>query len=407
MDFYDIHFHLLNLSHPNLISFIKRVNIGEYLFILSLPIIGPLLSSFFYTTKKKNLLNTLSFMDKDIAEAIKSIEQKDILPLFRNGLKIEDITYEKIIFTPLMIDFGQKYVSKTDNEIWYNEGSHKAIKNQVIDLFGGISDYFRENMVDKINIFPFLGINTKNYDLEDELDEEGNIKTMGIKTLLKKYFGDYTSENINKRREKLIKNMGKFKDIDSLGNYAFAGIKLYPPVGFDPWPEDEREKEKVRYLYSFCMQRKIPITTHCGVGGFQIIDTNQCKIIASPKRWREVLKNYPDLKLNLAHFSNSISDQRKDIVSLILDFPSVYTDLAYVCFKEKNYEDVENEIKKLAGISQNLTKLYERILFGSDFSISLLETESYRSYLKPFVNTKGFKEKKFLLCCKNPERFLF
>ncbi|MGC8765799.1 MAG: hypothetical protein ACP5QT_07970, partial [Brevinematia bacterium] len=125
-DFYDVHCHIMNLSHPNLISFIKRVKIEEYLFILSLPLIGSLISSVFYASKKKNLLNTLSFMDKDISDAIRSIERKDILPFFENGLNIENVTYEKIVLIPLMIDFGQKYISNLDNEMWYNEGSHKA-----------------------------------------------------------------------------------------------------------------------------------------------------------------------------------------------------------------------------------------------------------------------------------------
>ena len=407
-DFYDTHCHIMNLSHPNFISFIKRINIAEYLFVLSLPFVGPIISSVFYASKKKNLFNTLSFMDKDISDAIRSIEQKDILPLFENGLKIEDVTYEKIVLTPLMIDFGQKYISKVDNEIWYNESSHKAIKNQVIDLFNGIAEYFSsDKLAKKINIFPFLGINPKNYDLEDELDENGNIKTVGIKSLLNKYFSDYSAGNINNRKQKLLENMGKFKDIDTLGNYAFAGVKLYPPLGFDPWPDDEKEKEKVKYLYSLCMQKKIPITTHCGTGGFQTIDTNICKVTASPKRWSEVLKNYPELRINFAHFTNNLSDQRKDIVFLMLDYPNVYTDLAYVCFSENNYEEVERDLKKFAGSSENLSKAYQRVIFGSDFSINLLKAESYLTYLKVFKNTRGFSGKKFLLDSKNPESFLF
>lgn len=68
-EFYDVHCHLMNLSHPGFISFIKRIKIEEYLFILNLPIIGTIISSLFHASKKKNLLNTLSFMDKDISDA--------------------------------------------------------------------------------------------------------------------------------------------------------------------------------------------------------------------------------------------------------------------------------------------------------------------------------------------------
>lgn len=75
-DFYDVHTHFFNLSHPNFISFIKRVKINEYLFLLSIPIIGPILTTIFYAGGKKRLMNALSFMDNDIADALRMLEKK-------------------------------------------------------------------------------------------------------------------------------------------------------------------------------------------------------------------------------------------------------------------------------------------------------------------------------------------
>ncbi len=371
---------------------------------MSIPIIGPLIATFFYASKKKNIINTLSFMDRDIADSFNILEEKDIMPLFEKGFYLDGNYYERLIIIPLVLDFGQKY-SIPKNNIWYNTTSHKAIKYQVIDLFQGIAEFYIEKLEKKILIFPFLGINPKNYNLENEHDEFGNIKTVGIKSLLDKYFKNFSEKNITKRKELLIKNMGNFKDIDNLGNYAFCGIKLYPPLGFDPWPEDEKEREKVEYIYKYCSKKLIPITTHIGIGGFQTIDNNICKIFASPERWKKVLTKFPELKINLAHLKQKNSKFLKNIIELIIEHKHVYSDLAYAGFDEKEYEELEKRIKKLAGSHSD--KLYERILYGSDFSISLLQADSYSSLLKKFANSKAFLNQKNLLVNKNPEDFLF
>ncbi len=402
-DFYDVHSHIINLSHPDFFSFVKRVNIGEYLFILSIPIIGPLISAFFYASAKKKIINSLSFMDNDISFALSILEKKDILPFFNERLKLENEEYDRIVITPLVIDFGQKYSVSNEN-IWYNMSPHKAVKYQVIDLFQGISEFYKENKVDKkVLIFPFLGLNPVNYQLEDEYDENGNIKLIGIKSLLDKYFKNFSKENISERKRLLFENMGNFHDIESLGNYAFCGIKLYPPLGFDPWPDDEKEREKVLYIYDYCNKKSIPLTTHIGVGGFQTINENKCKIFSSPLRWREILKMFPDLKVNFAHLNNKTFF--KEIIFTVVENKNVYTDLAYSCFSEKEYENLEKRIRKY-GLNI-YDKLMNKILFGTDFSISLIKVPSYLSLLKNFLNTRAFYGVKNLLVNKNPERFLF
>ncbi len=400
-DFYDVHTHFFNLSHPDFFSFVNRLNIAEYLFIMSIPLIGPIITTILYASKKKNIINTLSFMDRDISDSLKIIEEKDILPLFEKGFNIESTNYDRIIITPLVLDFGQKY-THIDNDIWYNTTPHKSVKYQVIDLFQGIAEFYKEKIEKRILIFPFLGINPKNYNLENEYDENGNIKTIGIKSLLDKYFKNFAKE---KRKELLIKKMGKFKDIESLGSYAFCGIKLYPPLGFDPWPEDDKEREKVEYIYNYCQKKSIPITTHIGLGGFQTIDNKTCEKLASPERWTNVVKKFPELKINLAHLKQKDLNFMKGILKLIVEQKNIYTDLAYSGFNKKEYEEIDKKIKKFS--TSDSYKIYERILYGSDFSISLLKSQSYSSQLKIFANSKAFLNKKHLLVNENPEKFLF
>ena len=48
--------------------------------------------------------------------------------------------------------------------------------------------------------------------------------------LLEKYFGDYQPAD----EEAFYRNQQYFTDIEQVGSNVFGGIKLYPPLGFDP-----------------------------------------------------------------------------------------------------------------------------------------------------------------------------
>ena len=98
--------------------------------------------------------------------------------------------------------------------------------------------------------------------------------------MLDKYFGAYSGSY-----DALKSNFGKFHgDIDSLGSNFFAGIKVYPPMGFDPWPEAGLERDKVEILYQYCCKKNIPITAHCSEIGFNL--DNNADTYTSPKKWR-------------------------------------------------------------------------------------------------------------------------
>jgi hypothetical protein len=52
--------------------------------------------------------------------------------------------------------------------------------------------------------------------------------------------------------------------------------------------------------------------------------------------------------------------------------------------------------------------LKNKILFGSDFSINLLDSPSYKDYIGVFLRTKHIADgDKILFCSDNPEKFLW
>ncbi|CAI2933870.1 Putative metal-dependent hydrolase of the TIM-barrel fold protein [Aminobacter niigataensis] len=93
---------------------------------------------------------------------------------------------------------------------------------------------------------------------------------------------------------------------------GFVGVKLYPPMGFQAFGNGEIRFPKgapggmemetaLRRLYAWCESNDVPIMAHaenslgslCGYGHR-----------ASPSWWREALREFPKLRVNLAHFGS-------------------------------------------------------------------------------------------------------
>jgi len=406
--FYDVHFHAMNMAHPNILAFIRRINWQVLLLASPLAPIAAVIGG----KTIKNVQNLLSIMENDTGSFFMLVE----FYLKQKGMVKNDIftidgeSFDSIVITPLLMDFGYKNIL---TDTFYKIPPQKPIVSQVEDVFNGIADYCANELIEKIEkgkikyevvprkskaifeIYPFLGINTKNYDLPH------------IEKMLDKYFGNYQG-----RYTDFKANLGKFDGyIDEMRSNYFAGIKLYPPIGFDPWPaSDEEEVEKVECLYKFCCDKEIPITAHCSDGGFVLDDNAQ--EFTSPERWELVLsqQDVKNLKLNFAHFGKQSKKKylllaqhewRDRIAGLIKRYPNVYTDFSYIGIDDKHY-------RMLGEVYKANLHIADRLLFGSDFMINLLDMESYNSYLELFSGTKSFNaEQKVNLCNVNPERFLW
>ena len=401
--FYDIHMHAFNLSHPNILAFISRIN--WRIMLMTTPVSAPVMSLFGWDTKIKNMLTML---ENDLGNYFLVLEyylrQSPFIRHNYIGYGSEAMwtnQYHKIVICPLIMDFGYKNILSNS---FYRVPAQKPIVEQTRDLMAGIDFYNRNTLrvisdgekkplktsyepaekSDKLfEIYPFLGLNTTNYTLKS------------IVSILDEYFADYDG-----KLQTLYENMG--------GRAGFAGIKLYPPLGFDPWPDDPAEREKVEYLYSYCTKKQIPITTHCSDGGFAV--TDMAEEFTNPARWRKVLQEYPELKINFAHMGKqskkkfilfSQSAWAKEVIMLIAQFPNAYADFSCTAFDNKYY-------RELARTIEEYPQIREKVLFGTDFMVNLLWCDSYNSYLETFCRTEHLsRTDKDLLCSVNSERFLF
>ncbi len=344
------------------------------------------------------------------------------------------------------MDFGYKYIR--NKNIFYNIPPQKPVAIQTSDLFKAIKTYYSNTLSIKkrngpndmgdwpeykfsitrtnikkedrlFEIYPFMGLNTKNYTC-DELDK-----------MLEKYFGDFDkNDSPQKRKRMLYEKMGEFdgnldadEDLEIEGTQnngrqhtnnrqkndknncknIFAGIKLYPPLGFEPWPNNSEERTKVELLYDTCIKKNIPVITHCSTGGFLV--ENNYKAFSDPSnQWAEVLSYYPNLKINFAHFGSGDNAWEKAIVKHIFNGDNrVYTDFSCNTKKDLYYKGLSEVLKE-----GNNEKLENRVLFGSDFMIHLIWLESYNEYFEDFINTTHLSDDlKKRFASDNAEQFLF
>ncbi|HNX65518.1 MAG TPA: amidohydrolase family protein [Bacteroidales bacterium] len=449
--FYDIHFHEMDLGHANITAFLNRFlnekngllntkNVAgiirkklprwSLVFIpLLLPIL-PFISYSFVSNKiiailKKHIMtkkvrNLLSFMESSIIYDFLVVDyflknREPRIVTEDNEMFIGGVKYDKIVLCPLIIDFG--YMNLNNKEIFYNIPPQKPITRQIKDLFEAIETYYCHDLqiknhngnikfeVKKIErnekkklfeIYPFMGLNTQHYDIGE------------VKQMLNKYFCDFSKDDSREERHnKLRKKMGHFKgnlDDEEDCKNIFAGIKLYPALGFEPWPEDSEQQEKVDYLYDFCISKRIPIITHCSTGGF-VADSDCVKFSDPSGQWEKVIQKKHGLKINFAHFGSDSEEWTAKIIEYMYREDSeVYADFSCNTSHDECYKKMKAMIEK----SEDPELLTKRILFGSDFMINLLWLNSYNEYLKEYSETHHINEvTRDLFANINSERFLF
>jgi len=343
----------------------------------------------------QRVFNVLALMENDLGEQFVQMHRDLTKDQADEKLRINDRTYDRLVITPLIMDFGE--AGRYPLPVVYRDFARKPVVNQVIDLFTGIKRYYAECEQPLLEIYPFLGINTRNY----PLDGTGN--AAGVKDLLAKYFADYHA-----CPKCLSRTIPTFDgNIAAMGSNFFAGIKLYPPLGFDPLPADPDEARKTDYLFGFCAERHIPITFHCNTGGFQVADRREARRNADPRRWYDVLKKYPRLKIDFAHFGGNEIDPdtgrswTEEIISFMkeTEYPDVYADIAYIGNDPAYYPTLDTLL------NENYI-LKERLLFGTDFSIVLLSTKSYAAYYAAFETAPNCRELA-KMCNRNAKHFLF
>jgi predicted TIM-barrel fold metal-dependent hydrolase len=202
-----------------------------------------------------------------------------------------------------------------------------------------------------------------------------------------------------------------------LEELGFLGLKMYPALGYHPDPSsiynDPQTNDELNKIYDYCESHRVPITIHCSPGGAYSNDILRHKAVRAeltrPSNWAGVLRRYPRLYLNLAHFGQdleSIKDPKSwafEIRELIRTYPGVYTDVAY----NKSALMARTSpayVAALADILDNDRILRDRVLFGTDWSMTR-HTWTEQEYVQPFLRLG--EERLHLIGFENALDFLF
>lgn len=410
--FFDQHFHVMNIEHPNLLSFFASLDSGIPDLITS----GAFSPSYIFTNKNRKgslmldrITNTLTTFDQPIGHTLAMMEDdlkdnfasheeeapKPVKPFIRDGkMHMRDKTYDKMAMSPLLMDFSSTDISKEN--LYYPPKKAKKILKYAEDTLAGF-DWYRENRPDGLfEFYPFIGITPPAHSIEF------------IEELLETYM---TKDHTRK---------SQFKK----GKQKFYGVKFYPPLGYDPWPTDPKEKAKVTLIYEFCTKYDLPIMTHCDDQGFRGVPPKDAWKFTSPSSYKPVLAKYPTLRIDFAHYgwqynplhknpltiisaaANKVPDSPwfYDVVELMHLYPNIYADFSFSGTNSDFYVQLHNYIKTL-GDTEAETVL-KRSLFGSDFNVHLLKVESYNSYYRMFEQSPFSDDEVHGFVQTNPMRYM-
>lgn len=408
-EFYDVHCHAHTLSHPSFLALLETVRMRKIETLYNQA------SSFNYLTSSllykggEKLRNTLAVMENEPGD-IFGIMEDDLAgcygkggeseALLKNGrLLVGGTYYDTLILVPLLIDFSQPGALQSD--AYYNRYPHKPIEAQILDILTGIRAYRTKRPSGLLEICPFLGVNPKSH-TPDSMEKFLNTWFLGFER--------------SRQRSAMIFEALVDSDLRDLSRPQpfFGGVKLYPPLGFDPWPENRVERATVEVLYDFCEKNRVPIITHCDDEGFRTIGLEAAWRQTDPASYRPALQKYPELIIDFAHFGMqycktvlgaSTTDWRDSILSLMLEYPNVYTDISFNGVDPAYYDSLASLLGGMGEARRDIA--LRRIMFGSDFLVNLLKSPSYLRYFTDFSNSCFSPEQKVAFGSTNPRAFLF
>lgn len=343
-----------------------------------------------------------------------------------------------IILTPLIMDFES--VLPPDGFTTPEDLPRKTVERQLERLLDGIARAGRSADGKKLLILPFTGLDLCKIQSPDFLAK------------YKKCWGGIIQS----------RNPGK------IANGTVIGIKIYPPISDNPFPESETNKAEYIKFFNWCSKKSIPITAHCQTGSFNIISQKAMNLKTHPVNWLRLMdesSKLSQLRLNLAHFGGEKSmiefvDDYKDkmndenfskyvfnikqqpekieswtpvIIYMVKKYPNVFTDIAAFDFKPESCDALKTIMRwDNEGVFDRGNpdedcfsfKLRDKLLWGSDVPM-IISDASFRENGedKGATSYKYLYEKFVDLCCNsdgspgeawlynmtstNPARFLF
>lgn len=261
-EFIDVHCHLFDVSHIPMKTILLR-----YGALLSIGLGNWKFSSLDDRVRKlveTTESSTLQILEQLVAE-IREFLTHERTPMFNP---------DTIVLTPLVMYFEK-------------EDKRKPLDKQASDVKEAIKTFCNLSENSNVRMYPFIGIDPM---------------LPGAVQIVKHY--------ITRPRSQVGAQNGEF-----------IGVKIYPPLNVDVFDSS------VDPFLAHCESNDIPITTHGSKGGFvsDELDLRTAAMYSHPRRWKRVLKKFPNLRLNFAHLGGLKGDWIETIDEYIkTGCPNVY-----------------------------------------------------------------------------------
>jgi len=197
---------------------------------------------------------------------------------------------------------------------------------------------------------------------------------------------------------------GSFRAVrHAIEQAGFIGVKMYPPVGFQPALNTGRTDlgdarlgarldAVLDKLFGWCEREQVPVLAHCGSANAFQRSFIEC---AHPRWWKTVLEKHPRLRLDLGHAGHldGLSPNEREsypvdqvrswyyeALRLVRSRPNVYLDLADTeLAQEPTYVKMLDE-----AVHDSATR--PRLMYGSDWYMNTLLGDA-RGYYRQLDDT--------------------
>ncbi len=387
---FDIHCHTMTLARPAIGRYVDSFMKGGFESLYSqVAYSGRLLPELALKAGEYGR-NMLAVMENDPASMIAMLEDD-----LSGSYPVDGMVRDGVIGETGLFLLGEHW----DACVYYSTPPRKSIEESVRETLSGVSGYRRERPKGRIIARPFLGF------------DPGARGVAETERTLSRYFAGFSRNKAAGLSS--FRSSGRWRgDPLRLPRGSFAGVKLYPPLGFDPWPADPNALEATVLMYRFCQKRQIPIVVHCDDQGYRTIPFAELTLLTTPERWEPVLRDFPDLIVDFAHFGEQYlahgtarGEWTRKIIDLMRRYPGVYADVAFNGCDPAYWHRLQRLIENLDGHTADTVR--QRLLFGTDFVVSLVRSRSYLDYVRDFADSPLDLELKRAMMGDNPARFLF
>lgn len=368
--FVDCHCHMFTVTdlplYRSTYAMAQRATIAKKLMVPFFSLIVPAMD---VPKKVAALRKFMTFFEKEPLEACTQVLE-ELSEIAKAGADGGVFKAGKVVVTPLVMDFYDP------------DDSHDKLISQAGRLRSAIINIQWTGVL----VLPFLGLDPRR-------------GTASIEYLLDNLtLGSWDGK---------VKSIPDRENETSSGGVAtgdFIGIKLYPPLGFDPLPEEDELRDDILAVYQLFSNRRLPLTVHCQNSGLELVKDGGK--LSHPKKWQKVLEKVPNLRINFAHFGGEegvkamipfvdrpqegpgVEGRPKQyrgipvldgwtgrIVQLLRKYENTYADLSAFDFSDREavaalhwvlYHDLNGDFDDL-GRHSILTKL----LWGSDYPMPL------------------------------------